>query len=1060
MIPDAALSAKSDASSSFQQNDLCSAIEQYKTALKIASDPTLAKSEELNDFCITLYSNLTIVLGKIGDVTAVIEHASAGIELANRTKAKTKTKTTEIEKKLRYNRGKAVLLRALREGKGEIGKNQIRDASEDLMRSGIFEKPGSLEKFIEECRRKVIAEKRGKEGLAAMLGKLPKEELPSDNDLRKLANNLQSTMTVNAKSSVVKTLLTAKHIEKLLSIGNKHALLCVGILCDYPGFVAKLAALSKWEGGQLLLTALGNVNSSDNCDDNSDRDSDSENIPIIVGSIVKKVIAADASALSTVTTNEIVAYLSIKGGGFDVVNSLCELQDKSILRSFCAEGGIDAILSVVFSSGELFKKRRQAEVLLARIVRVFCTAVDDVNEEEQAIVEEIFSPVLSRVVDVDGEKIAEEKDEEGLRTILDVMKLKGCLVSGLFLGHKDVGLWALRKGWKATVDGTKMPIPPSPPPPPPPPPPPKDDDSNKDESEESEAMPDGVIELLKMVSSSTFSPTSGTIVSDVIASASSSDSGRAILTPIVETGALSALLQSDDRETQSGAASALAKIGLAAKVIGKENEETGELLKVAIDLLGAEGGMERGVEVLCYLCSKTALKEEIVHGSSRIKSPLAKIIAVARGTSEGVDPSTSYGLANVFSLLTVSIEELRKEAFRGKDVTEEQYDQMQKMAKIEGEDAETAKEMDPAENVNARIRVMVAADAVKAVVKLAESGGQNTKEKCAEALCRIATEQGGRGVMIQQGALSCCIKLGGEEATITPKTNELARHAIAKMLVTTNPGLLTATQRLGSVSPLLKFCKNHESTNLGQFECLLSLTNLLSGEDDVKNKFVNEGGIGIVNFLMFEDHEMVRRAACECLSNLVTHPKMIEYFRNPEKIRIWVAFLRDYEEDFETARAATSGLAMACADEAVRKNILTLRKKEEEQKDKDKDGDGDIEGDGDIDGDIGGGDNPELVGVVGLLEILESGNLDLMHRAFYMVKMILSGDGATADRVNLLSKGISFIAQIASAGDITAKQMGLDERGAAQMKTIVGLAQEILKAVDGVSRAVNGIKKK
>jgi len=186
-------------------------------------------------------------------------------------------------------------------------------------------------------------------------------------------------------------------------------------------------------------------------------------------------------------------------------------------------------------------------------------------------------------------------------------------------------------------------------------------------------IPQGIIELLKLVSSTTVRSSCGSVVSDVIAAASSSDSGRVLLGPIIETGALSALLQSGDAGTRSGAASALAKIGLAAKVIGREERETIELLGVGVELLcgvgdEGEGGIERGIEVLCYLCSKTGLKDIVVHGVNS-NAALPKIIAAA---STVTDPSARYGLACIFSLLTVSIEELRKEAFRGKDVTEEQ----------------------------------------------------------------------------------------------------------------------------------------------------------------------------------------------------------------------------------------------------------------------------------------------------------------------------------------------------------------------------------------------------
>ena len=53
--------------------------------------------------------------------------------------------------------------------------------------------------------------------------------------------------------------------------------------------------------------------------------------------------------------------------------------------------------------------------------------------------------------------------------------------------------------------------------------------------------------------------------------------------------------------------------------------------------------------------------------------------------------------------------------------------------------------------------------------------------------------------------------------------------------MTTNPFLLSETQRMGPIKPLLWLTQLTGSTSLQQFESLLALTNLASAGDDAKN---------------------------------------------------------------------------------------------------------------------------------------------------------------------------------------------------------------------------------
>jgi hypothetical protein len=104
---------------------------------------------------------------------------------------------------------------------------------------------------------------------------------------------------------------------------------------------------------------------------------------------------------------------------------------------------------------------------------------------------------------------------------------------------------------------------------------------------------------------------------------------------------------------------------------------------------------------------------------------------------------------------------------------------------------------------------------------------------------------------------------------------------------------------------------DNDSTDLQRFEALLSITNLASTGEEARNKIVSENGINIFNYAMFSEHELVRRAATEAMSNLFPHQAFISFLEAPEHLKLWVAFASDFEENFECARAAAGCLAMA-----------------------------------------------------------------------------------------------------------------------------------------------------
>ena len=700
-------------------------------------------------------------------------------------------------------------------------------------------------------------------------------------------------------------------------------------------------------------------------------------------------------------------------------------RENAILFCDMETGGLTALLDCAVSTDD-HSLRREIGSAIGRLVASF---------EEDEDVMKLVGPLLGytgsipsstegegqaagtrsdmlTIEEINGEEEeSKETDVEASSSDdpLVLEKKRGQLVSALLLGKGEVGVWALKSGW---ADGG------------------------------------GVRQLEGLVSSG--DPTSMSIASEIISAAASVEKGRPLLTPIVEKGCIETLLACDNREVRSGAASAIAKLGLANKDLSSDEGEIFGLLQIAAELVtgtaeddkqlirktnkiksGSGSGntassssspsdttaIDRGIEVLSYLCSKTNIKEEIAHGfkaESAATSILERLVELASAPDAG-ETHSAYGLATIFSLIAVSNQTLRDEAFAKADITSEQYDQLQALGKTEEEKELDKKhqDLDPKDAVSARIVRMANANVPRAMVKLTEGSSEATKEMLVLGMNRMAVDQTVRGLMIQQGCLSACLKVEKSESPsdVEKKTWHQARHCVAKLLVTTNPGLLTVSQRMGSIGPLIQLIHDHESTDLSRFEALMAITNLASLDEETKDKVIAEKGIARLGYAMFSDHEMVRRAATEAMSNLIPHPEMMKYLTDPENIRLWVAFAREFDENLECSRAAIGCLAMASQDPAIAEVLAASAHFEEMA-----------------------------------TSLLECGNLELMHRVMVALLNMSDHGGKCKEAVISSGCGVFCLAYVQSYQDGTmASGLNFNEQEKGLMLVTVDLAKEISK---------------
>ena len=225
-------------------------------------------------------------------------------------------------------------------------------------------------------------------------------------------------------------------------------------------------------------------------------------------------------------------------------------------------------------------------------------------------------------------------------------------------------------------------------------------------------------------------------------------------------------------------------------------------------------------------------------------------------------------------------------------------------------------------------------------------------------------------------------------------------------MITTNPLVLTNAQLLGCIKPLLLLLHDNDSTDLQRFEALLSLTNLASTGEATKNKIVSEKGLSILNYAMFSEHDMVRRAATEAMSNLFPHSDFVSFLEVPEHLKLWVAFACDFEDNFECARAAAGCLAMASEVVEISVTLSALPKFREM-----------------------------------VLLLLQCGNFELMHRILVLILNMMAHGGKPREAIEATG-AIAFCHGYLSSFNENNMELSPSEKAA--MANTLKLAKDIL----------------
>lgn len=291
-------------------------------------------------------------------------------------------------------------------------------------------------------------------------------------------------------------------------------------------------------------------------------------------------------------------------------------------------------------------------------------------------------------------------------------------------------------------------------------------------------------------------------------------------------------------------------------------------------------------EGLSYLTLDADVKEKLVDD----KSALQALIELAKSG----DQSCLYGVVTTLVNLCNAYEK------------QEVMPEMMELAKFAKHHIPEQHELDDPDFINKRISILAKVGVTTGLVALAKTESHNSKELIARVFNSICSLQDLRGIVVQQGGTKVLLPMSLEG---TDKGKKQAAQALARIGITINPEVAFPGQRnLEVVRPLLALL-HPDCTALENFEALMALCNLAGMNENTRNRILKEGGLAKVEHYLYEDHEMLLRAATQCVCNLLQSEEVIKtYEGNNDKTKF--LYLLCQEEDVDTVKAAAGALCI------------------------------------------------------------------------------------------------------------------------------------------------------
>uniref|UniRef100_A0AAY4BG94 UNC-45/Cro1/She4 central domain-containing protein n=1 Tax=Denticeps clupeoides TaxID=299321 RepID=A0AAY4BG94_9TELE len=219
--------------------------------------------------------------------------------------------------------------------------------------------------------------------------------------------------------------------------------------------------------------------------------------------------------------------------------------------------------------------------------------------------------------------------------------------------------------------------------------------------------------------------------------------------------------------------------------------------------------------------------------------------------------------------------------------------------------------------VEKRLLKLLQAGVVSALVCMVKQESPALTDACKECIARVflalVERQEDRGMVVAQGGGKALIPLATENTDVGKVK---ASQALAKITITSNPEIAFPGERIYEVVRPLVNLLHLECTLLQNFEALMALTNLAGINERLsRQKIIKEKAVSKVEGYMFEEHELVRAAATECMCNLALSTEVQKLFLATGNDRLKLVVLFCGEEDERLRKAAAGTLAMLTAEQ-------------------------------------------------------------------------------------------------------------------------------------------------
>lgn len=292
------------------------------------------------------------------------------------------------------------------------------------------------------------------------------------------------------------------------------------------------------------------------------------------------------------------------------------------------------------------------------------------------------------------------------------------------------------------------------------------------------------------------------------------------------------------------------------------------------------------VEGLSYLTLDADVKEKLVED----KDALRAMIELAKGG----DQSALYGCVTTLVNLANAYEK------------QEVIPEMVELAKFSKHHVPEEHELDDPDFVAKRLEVLAKEGVTSALVILSKTESQNTKELICRVFNAICCQKDLRGLVVQQGGAKVLLPMALDG---TEKGKKQAAQALARIGITINPEVAFPGQRSVEVIRPLLFLLALECSALENFEALMALCNLAGVNETIRKRIVKEGGVPKIENYMYVEHEMLKRAATQVMTNLIMSPDVVKIYEGKND-RTKLLVLLCSEEDEETSMAAAGALAI------------------------------------------------------------------------------------------------------------------------------------------------------